>query len=69
MATGVAEAPSNANGNGNTPPQTGDVEIDRALGELADLSSTPLSEHHDRLVAVHEVLHRALDRTDEPGPA
>ena len=50
-------------------PQTGDAEIDRALGELTDLSSAPLSEHHDRLAQAHEVLHRALDRTDEPGPA
>ena len=49
-----------------TPPQTGDAEIDRALGELADLPSTPTSEHHDRLAAVHEVLHHALDRSDEP---
>lgn len=65
----MAEAPSDANGNGGIPPQTGDAEIDRALGELTDLSSTPLSEHHDRLVVVHEVLHRALDRADEPGPA
>jgi hypothetical protein len=48
------------------PPQTGDAEVDRALGELTDLPSTPLSEHHDRLASVHEVLHRALDRTDDP---
>ena len=51
------------------PPPTGDAEIDRALSELADLPSRPLSEHHDRLAAAHEVLHRALDRNDEPGPA
>ncbi len=50
----------------DTPPSTGDPEIDRALSELGDLPSTPLREHHDRLAAVHEVLHRALDRDDEP---
>jgi hypothetical protein len=51
---------------GSAPPRTGDAEIDRALSELTDLPSTPLNEHHDRLASVHEVLHRALDRTDEP---
>jgi len=50
--------------NGGTPPSTGDAEIDRALSELADLPSMPLSEHHDRLAAVHEVLHQALDRDE-----
>ena len=48
----------------DTPPSTGDAEIDRALSELTDLPSAPLSEHHDRLAAVHEVLHRALDRDE-----
>ena len=48
----------------DAPPSTGDAEIDRALGELADLSSTPLGEHHDRLATVHEVLHHALDRDE-----
>ena len=51
------------------PPTTGDAEIDHALSALSDLSARPLSEHHDRLASVHEVLHRALDRNDEPGPA
>jgi hypothetical protein len=51
------------------PPQTGDPEIDQALSELGELPSRPLGEHHDRLAAAHEVLHRALDRNDEPGPA
>ena len=50
----------------DTPPSTGDPEIDGALSELVGLTSTPLSEHHDRLAAVHEVLHHALDRNDEP---
>ena len=47
---------------GGAPPQTGDVEIARALAELTALPSAPLGEHHDRLAAVHEVLH-------PPGPA
>jgi hypothetical protein len=51
---------------GSTPPQTGDAEIDGAMSELTDLPSSPLDEHHDRLTRVHEVLHRALDRADEP---
>ena len=51
---------------GGALPQTGDAEIDRALAGLADLPTMPLNEHHDRLTSVHEVLHRALDRTDEP---
>jgi hypothetical protein len=52
--------------NSSAPPQTGDPEIDHALAELTDLPATPLNEHHDRLASVHEVLHRALDRTDDP---
>ena len=54
---------------GGAPPQTGDVEIDRALGELTDLPSAPLTSTMTGWPPVHEVLHRALDRTDEPGPA
>jgi hypothetical protein len=50
----------------DAPPETGDPEIDRALAGLADLPDAPLSEHHDRLASAHEVLHRALDRTDDP---
>ena len=49
-----------------TAPTTGDTEIDGALAELADLQTAPLSDHHDRLTAAHEVLHDALDRSD-PG--
>lgn len=47
-------------------PETGDAEIDGALAQLADLGSMPLGEHHDRLARAHEVLHSALDRTDDP---
>ena len=53
-------------GSGDATPQTGDPEIDRALAELVDLPSAPLNDHHDRLASAHEVLHRALDRTDDP---
>ena len=44
------------------PPRTGDAEIDSALAELDNLSSLPLTAQHDRLAAVHEHLHAALDR-------
>ena len=60
---------SEPSADGAAPPSTGDPDIDRALSDLPDLPSRPLSEHHDRLAAVHEVLHRALDRNDDPGPA
>jgi hypothetical protein len=50
---------------GDVPPRTNDAEIDTALRALTDLPTLPLSEHHDRLASVHEVLHRALDRADE----
>lgn len=49
------------------PPETGDGAIDQALQELVALPETPLDEHHDRLARVHEVLHGALDRTDDAG--
>jgi hypothetical protein len=47
------------------PPQTGDAAIDDAMLGLADLTSAPLSDHHDRLAQAHEVLHEALDRPDD----
>ena len=47
-------------------PQTGDAEIDRALGELTDLPSTPLASTTTGWLQVHEVLHRALDRPTSP---
>jgi hypothetical protein len=43
------------------PPATGDPAIDTALQGVGDLASKPLSEHHDRLVQVHEALHAALE--------
>jgi hypothetical protein len=45
-------------------PQTGYAAIDDALLGVADLMSTPLADHHDRLAQAHEVLHDALDRSD-----
>ena len=46
------------------PPLTDDAAIDDALLGLGELEATPLTEHHDRLAQVHEVLHTALDRAD-----
>lgn len=46
-------------------PQTGDPTVDDALLGLADLASTPLEEHHDRLAEVHAALQEALDRSGE----
>jgi len=46
------------------PPLTDDAAIDDALLGLGELEATPLTEHHDRLAQVHEVLHAALDRAD-----
>jgi hypothetical protein len=48
-----------------SPPQTGHAAIDDALLGLADLDSTPLSDHHDRLAKAHEMLHEALDPPDD----
>jgi hypothetical protein len=36
-------------------------ELLAAVQSFAELDSLPVSEHHSRLAAVHEVLHRALD--------
>jgi hypothetical protein len=49
----------------SSPPQTGHAAIDDALLGLADLDSTPLSDHHDRLAKAHEMLHEALDPPDD----
>jgi hypothetical protein len=49
---------------GTSPPLTGHAAVDEALGGLADLGSTPLADHHDRLAKAHETLQEALDRPD-----
>ena len=41
-----------------SPPQTGHAAIDDALLGLADLTSAPLSDHHDRLAKAHETCMR-----------
>jgi hypothetical protein len=46
------------------PLQTGNAVVDEALLGLADLTSAPLPEHHDRLAKAHEVLQDTLDRGD-----
>jgi hypothetical protein len=47
------------------PPDTGHPAVDETLLGLADLSSAPLAEHHDRLAKAHEVLQETLDRSDD----
>jgi hypothetical protein len=48
-------------------PDTGDDQLDQALGSLADLAAAPVHEHPERLAAVHAVLQRALDPDNGPG--
>jgi hypothetical protein len=48
-----------------SPPVTGNSQIDDELRGLADLATTPLSDHHDRLAKAHETLHEALDRPED----
>lgn len=50
---------------GINPPLTGHAAVNEALRGLADLGSTPLADHHDRLAKAHEALHEALDRPDD----
>jgi hypothetical protein len=52
-------------GPATTPPPTGHPAVDDALGDLADLASAPLEQHHDRLARAHEALQDALDRGDD----
>jgi hypothetical protein len=49
---------------GTSPPLTGHAAVNEALRGLADLGSTPLADHHDRLAKAHETLQEALDRPD-----
>ncbi|GAB3925039.1 hypothetical protein GCM10011575_04770 [Microlunatus endophyticus] len=48
-----------------TIPVTGQPAVDHALTALQGLESEPLTDHHDRLAAVHEELHAALN-PDQP---
>lgn len=59
--------PAAASAEPGTAPDTGDEQLDEALGSLADLSGAPVHEHPERLAAVHAVLQRALDPEDGPG--
>jgi hypothetical protein len=42
------------------PPEVDHPGLALALQQIGDLDSRPLAEHHDRLAAVHEVLHDVL---------
>jgi len=43
------------------PPATGKRVVDEALAGLADLGTTPLPEHHDRLAQAQAALQAALE--------
>jgi hypothetical protein len=58
------QADAAAHDSATRPPLTGHAGIDKALRELADLGSTSLADHYDRLARAHETLHEALDRAD-----
>jgi hypothetical protein len=48
------------------PPATGDIAVDDALRTLADLESTPVDGHYDRLARAHESLQAALEKGSVP---
>lgn len=43
-----------------SPPQTGNDDIDAALDSVRDLDDIALDDHQDRLSAVHEAVNNAL---------
>jgi hypothetical protein len=71
----VSEPPVHLVDSGESPdpPVTGDPAVDEAVRRLADLDSTPLHAHHDRLARTHEALQAALEdgsgRQDATNPA
>jgi hypothetical protein len=48
-------------------PAVDHPRLAEALARISDLDTTPVSEHHDRLVEVHEVLHDVLHPDDATG--
>lgn len=49
-------------------PMTGEAAVDDALSGLAELASTPVTDHHDQLARAHESLHDALHTDTVNGP-
>lgn len=60
------EAPDQTGTASSGIPTTGQPAVDSALASLQGLESEPLADHHDRLAAVHEELHAALN-ADQSG--
>ena len=61
----MSAAPEPAQRPAPEPPPVDDPRVAEALQRISDLDEVPLSEHHDRLVRAHEVLHDVL----HPDPA
>jgi len=48
-----------------TETPTGDAPVDKALGPLADVAGSPVSDHGELYAGIHDSLLEALDA--EPG--
>ena len=60
------DTPGPSPGPAEDPPTTGHDQVDLVLAGLDGIADEPLANHHDRLEAAHEALHRVL--IDENNP-
>lgn len=60
--TSDAEAANTSAPSPKRAGDTGNADVDAAMGALADLEDDDLANHHDRLATAHEALHRTLSQ-------